>query len=252
MKTIDDRTLIRNMSLPGTHNTMALYGGDIPKCQTLNLSTQMRAGIRVFDIRCRHSHNNFLIHHEIVYERTNFSNVLNGMINFLKQNPSETLLVRVREEYIPIGNNQSFEKTFADYESNSNYKNYFWQPISTNPTLGQVRGKIVVLQNFPTEQSKIYGLDYGSFNTQDDYALKSNWDLYSKWQKVKSQLFNADRNRNDFYLNYLSGSTGSFPYFVASGHSSSGTSAPRLLTGNVVRASFFRKFQWFSEKFLLI
>ncbi|MCX6112934.1 MAG: hypothetical protein NTY22_06625 [Proteobacteria bacterium] len=31
--------------------------------------------------------------------------------------------------------------------------------------------------------------------------------------------------------NFLSGSYGSFPYFVASGHSSPGTNAPRLWTG---------------------
>lgn len=34
-----------------------------------------------------------------------------------------------------------------------------------------------------------------------------------------------------YKINYLSGSGGSFPYFVASGHSSSGMGAPRLLTG---------------------
>ena len=32
-------------------------------------------------------------------------------------------------------------------------------------------------------------------------------------------------------MNYLSGANGSFPYFVVSGHSSPGTSAPRLSTG---------------------
>lgn len=50
---------------------------------------------------------------------------------------------------------------------------------------------------------------------------------------VKTHLDDANgrSNSNNVYLNYLSASTGSFPYFVASGHSSPGTSAPRLSTG---------------------
>lgn len=54
--------------------------------------------------------------------------------------------------------------------------------------------------------------------------------MYSKWLKVKAQLIKASKNKQD-YINFLSGSIGSFPYFVASGHSSPETKAPRLLTG---------------------
>ncbi|WP_424577992.1 RICIN domain-containing protein [Bacillus cereus] len=80
------------------------------------------------------------------------------------------------------------------------------------------------------------GLNYPhDFNIQDDYHLSTNWDLYDKWSKVKKQLNEANTSYNRGskikFINYLSGSGGSFPYFVASGHSSPGTSAPRLATG---------------------
>jgi len=100
-----------------------------------------------------------------------------------------------------------------------------------NPTLDEIRGKIVVLYD-------VGGLDFGlsyhyKLNTQDDYRVSTNWDLYSKWEKVKDHLEKANTSpKNDeIYLNYLSASGGSFPYFIASGHSSPGTNAPRLSTG---------------------
>lgn len=73
-----------------------------------------------------------------------------------------------------------------------------------------------------------------NFEIQDEYHLSTNWDLYDKWTKVKDHLTNAnnsDPSNRKTFINFLSGSGGSFPYFVASGQSSPGTNAPRLLTG---------------------
>jgi len=62
--------------------------------------------------------------------------------------------------------------------------------------------------------------------------MSTNWALYDKWTAVKNHLNKSKNgNRNTIYMNYLSGANGSFPYFVVSGHSSPGTSAPRLATG---------------------
>lgn len=60
--------------------------------------------------------------------------------------------------------------------------------------------------------------------------MKTNWSQYSKWEKVKN-FINANNENSEITLNHLSGSGGSFPYFVAGGHSSAGTSAGRLATG---------------------
>jgi hypothetical protein len=77
------------------------------------------------------------------------------------------------------------------------------------------------------------------FIVQDDFSLKDNWGLYDKWSKVKTMIDNIDSGARDgqmpngiaYFVNYLSASGGSFPYFVASGHSSPGTGAPRLAAG---------------------
>src|SRR5262249_28574733 len=50
MKWVPDDTNLTEMSLPGTHDTMSLYGGGIPETQSMKLRSQLNAGIRVIDI----------------------------------------------------------------------------------------------------------------------------------------------------------------------------------------------------------
>jgi 1-phosphatidylinositol phosphodiesterase len=196
----------------------------------MTLSTQLNSGIRVLDIRCRHIEDVFAIHHGIIFQNAFFGgDVLEPAINFLAAHPGETILMRVQEEHTPKDNTRSFEETFQWYMSI--YGNPHWQGTSNNPTLGELRGKIVILQNFPGSD---YGLSWSNANIQDNYNLITNWDLYDKWIDVRNHLNAANTgNINDIYINFLSGSGGSFPYFVASGHSSPGTGAPRLSTGLV-------------------
>lgn len=96
-----------------------------------------------------------------------------------------------------------------------------------------MRGKIVILLNVGGSN---IGLNYSDdFHIQDDYNLSTNWDLYDKWLRIKAHLQTtntAHRNgEHTKFINYLSGSGGSFPYFVASGHNNPATGASRLATG---------------------
>lgn len=226
MAAVDGNKRVRELSVPGTHDSLSLYGGDIVQTQSLSLRNQLNAGIRAFDVRARHINNVFAIHHGPVFQNVMFGTVLGEMAAFLRENPSETLLVRVKQEHTEEGNTRSFEATFADYYQQ--YAGYIWQPTGQDPLLNEVRGKIVFLQNFSGAR---YGLNYaGSFSIQDDFEMGTNWDLYSKWEKVKAQMIRANALGHSS-INYLSAAVGSFPYFVASGHSSPQTGAPRLLTG---------------------
>jgi len=219
---------ISELSVPGTHDTMSFYGGDIVKTQSLPLMEQLNSGVRALDIRCRHYYDTFTIHHGFVYQNANFDDVLSTVQQFLQAHPNETVLMRVKEEYNAEGTTRAFDDTFTMYKQR--YGGLFWNYNSANPTLDQVRGKIVVLQNFSAKQQ--VGIPWGNLNIQDNYQLGTNWDLYNKWTSVKQQLGNAtygDMNR--IYVNFLSGAVGSFPYFVASGKSSPGDSAPLLSTG---------------------
>jgi len=229
MARLPDKTELRQISLPGTHDTMAFYGGDSAQCQSLSLSTQLKAGIRYLDIRCRHVNNNFVIHHDLVHEKIYFDGVLNDVSSFLGANPTECLLMRVKKKYKPVNNTRSFADSFKSYRDN--YTKLFWNGSTDNPTLKDCRGKVVVLQGFSSPNTK-YGLNYTSFNIENAYHITTNWDLYGKWEKVRDQLNTANQGKgSQYFLNHLTASGGYFPYFIASGHSNPQTNAPRLLTG---------------------
>ena len=81
----------------------------IARCQTMSLLDQLEAGVRFLDIRCRHFHRSFLIHHDRVYQGTTFDQVLDVALQFLTDNPTETILMRLKKEYVDEGNgNESF------------------------------------------------------------------------------------------------------------------------------------------------
>jgi 1-phosphatidylinositol phosphodiesterase len=244
MTRLKDDVLLSQLSIPGTHDTMAFFGGHAVETQTLRLPGQLEAGIRVLDIRCRHMSDEFRIYHGHVSQRRLFHEVLDMVIEFLRQNPGETVLMRVKEEHHPSGVTRTFQQTFHQrYWVNEKYNRWMWQGTSVNPTLGDMRGKIVVLQDFDREASinPRYGIPYNSFVIQDDYKLRTNWDLYGKWLRVEDFLVLANRGAGMVikYMNYLSASTGSFPYFVVSGHSNPATGARRLSTGMTTPA-----FRW--------
>jgi len=239
MKQLPDSRHLSKISIPGTHDTASFFGGDITQTQSLSITQQLEAGIRFLDIRIKHEKNIFEIYHGIQYQNTTFEKVLDEVTNFLKNNPSEAVLMRVSQAGNESGNTRSFADTYKSYLSR--YQNFFAYPQKNyDPLLCQIRGKILL---YPTDNIPIlneWALDYNmAFDIQDDYNLVSNWDLYSKWEKIRNHIKKSNTavvNKSPtkkIFMNYLSASGGSFPYFVASGHSSPGTDAPRLSTGIV-------------------
>lgn len=231
MNYIDNSRTISQLSIPGTHGSMALYGsilGHILINQTMNLDIQLNSGIRYIDIRCRHYYNSFPIHHDLAFQDAYFNDVLDSVINFLKQNPSETILMKVQEEIgtgaPPEGNTRTFNETFNSYLKGNEH--YFWTPTNNssnpiNPTLGEVRGKIILLQNFPG--SRQFGIDWDWLYVHDMWELDGSSQIYAKWEKVRDHFFRAMQNRNQIFVTHLSanGRISTLgdprPWFVASG-----------------------------------
>lgn len=235
MQSIRDDVKLSELALPGTHDSATFdvsvfpIVDDIVQTQTLDFDAQLRYGIRVLDLRIRRTGGALALHHGPVYLDKMFGTALQAIQRFLEANPSETVLFRIKEEHtadtnVALGLTEVFERYMQQYSAI-----YLRSPAS-NVTLGEARGKFVVLSNI--SQLNPYGLRYGTFDVQDDSTLKTNWDLHEKYLKVRRHLHRAAAGSSDtFYVNYLSGSVGAFPYFVASGHASSATEAARLSTG---------------------
>lgn len=100
MSAIPDITPLSAMSIPGTHDSMAVDVSRYAECQTLPLLSQLDdCGVRFIDIRLRQMDNGFACHHGMVYLNKNFADVLNDLKAFLKTHPTETIVMSVKEEY---------------------------------------------------------------------------------------------------------------------------------------------------------
>ncbi|QCR36734.1 phospholipase [Nissabacter sp. SGAir0207] len=234
MAKLDNYTPLGELAIPGTHDSGSRYGGASVANQVMTIDQQLRAGIRFLDIRVRHIDDSFAIHHGFVYQKMNFNDVMKQVTQFLSAHPTEIVFMRLRDEYDGESTNsirsanETLDEYLAQYEKWISHRNKAY-PLET---VGAHRGQIYFLwDNLYPQRTLTYGQFFGQ-QLQDAYQVKTNWDLYGKWEKVKAFL-EASRHFSgqQIALNYLSASGGSFPYFVASGHSSSGTSASRLSTG---------------------
>ena len=255
MDALPDEMTISSLSLPGTHDTMAYqlsedctllgYKTNEMQTQSMGLNTQLHAGIRVLDIRAKYDYDadeddehedRFKLHHGSCFLNTYFGTDVMIVVNrFLFEHPTETILMRVKQEK---SEREDFRERFEEYMAVYGLK--VWQGTSSNPTLGEVRGKIVILDDFTAADEDPYGLRWSSLNIQDEFSLSGIWDLYDKWSAVKTQLQDASAgNKQETYVNFLSGTSGfaldalshAHPYRIASGHVDPATGGLQMATG---------------------
>lgn len=214
MSKLSDDARFQDMGIPGTHNSGAVIGGDLVKCQTLSIPQQLIAGIRFLDIRCSYNNNGLYIYHGSIYQYLSLNAVLIHVINFLKKNPTETVFMRVKQEGHFLSNEvfASFFNSYLDKFGRSNFysKNYF--PAN----LGFARGKIVVTSKMPNILDSV---SYSYFNLQDSYHIPTVFHIQSKVNLIAGTLiqsFFAGPGSTYTYLNYTSGSSGgAYPLAVA-------------------------------------
>src|SRR5690606_32713187 len=166
MAVIPDDTSLACISIPGTHDscTYTHYGADKSRVRTQNwnIVEQLNNGIRFLDFRCGKADNILLgMYHDTIYLDLDFSRVLSDCVNFLKQHPLETLLVRIKREGPEISD-QEFIARFSNVIREN--LDYIWQEDRI-PALGEVRQKIVIL----SEVSGLKGIQWPSLVVEDDY-----------------------------------------------------------------------------------
>ncbi|XP_030014041.1 uncharacterized protein LOC115435633 [Sphaeramia orbicularis] len=139
MAGIEDFRTLSLITIPGTHNSMAMYGGPEAECQALSLRDQLRAGVRFLDLKVFGLGDTLYVMHGIMYQHTHFKDVLETVRSFLSEFRTEAVLIRLQPE--------SFEKNTVNEMVRSLISNdeHIWV-TSGMPNMGQVRGKIVFLQ----------------------------------------------------------------------------------------------------------
>jgi 1-phosphatidylinositol phosphodiesterase len=216
MKDISDSTKLEDMSIPGSHDSGALYSlADLSgRCQDLNIESQLNIGIRYLDIRLKYEGNeNFKIIHGPVDQRISFDDVLSCCSSFLNAHPSETILLSLKDEQeLEDGSefNKALEKVLSDYE-NQVYKD---REIPSN--LGASRGKMIILSRFI---DNTFGVDcFSGWNINASSTLPNEIKIqdYFKVEDIekKKEYFTTLLNdtSSSLKLNFLSGyKLSSFP-----------------------------------------
>jgi hypothetical protein len=226
MSNLPDSIRLRDISLPGTHDSGARYGGIAAQTQTWTITKQLNAGIRFLDIRGRPTGKTLAIHHGAFFQNQMFGDVMNEAVRFLKENPSETIVMRVSaNEHTPQPGSETAAQIWDRYRNS--YQDYLYQGYNTNPMLFEVKGKIFVMlhgckdcshngmwansDKEVMEQQNYYQV----FFLPHKQTKGSDWaTLPSKKEKVRESIDKAE-NSKKWIINYLSGSTGMAPNDVA-------------------------------------
>lgn len=201
MRYVPDDASVMTLSIPGTHNSCCVHGLlGVGKAQELDVPDQLNAGIRFLDIRFTHYQDNLCVHHDVICTEKSYVDVLTICFNFLRQHPSETILMSVDDESrfddalgkfapsqilckLPMADTASCGKNSRSFEDTFNAKTWeciediplFYNFIAVPPgsdsvvtspaftsetRLGDVRGRIILLRRFKGSRDVGFDLSY--------------------------------------------------------------------------------------------
>ena len=196
MSKISDETLIRKMTIPGTHDTCAQHDflglSGTAAAQDLSLTELLNSGVRHIDIRLYWDGTECKIHHGITYQFMNFDDVLKICYDFLDANPSETIIFMIYKEW--KCEPSDICQPILD-RINATPERWITVTSAENLTLSECRGKLVLVKRFK-------GLDgigipsgsaIGQLHQVDDY--KTN-DLDQYWVELREHLDNMMNTTN--------------------------------------------------------
>ena len=215
MAALPDETPLGDIILPGTHDSATQYVqlAFFSKCQSLSIAQQLEAGFRYLDIRLgdvKKGADYPPLMHGFTNCKTGplggtltLDQVLADCYAFLAQHPTETVIFTVKHEH-------------GDSEAN-------WLLTDTLPTLGEARGKLVLLRRWEDEAG--FGRDAGipflwadqreredvnlaaAEEPQDGFTLlvqdRFKYDADEKWNAFLTAM-EAEPADGDVLLNFLS------------------------------------------------
>jgi 1-phosphatidylinositol phosphodiesterase len=231
MEHLDDARSLSSLTIPGSHDSGALYSvGDLAgKCQDLSISEQLQAGIRYLDVRLQASNEGLYVVHGFVNEGQSFKTLLSSVTSFLSNHYSETVLLSVKEEASPRFSMESFDDLLKGYVADKDFRSLFYTGRTLPKTLGDARQKMVLLSRYsgnsigvdcygdnqwadPSDatSSNTFDLTLGEkIHVQDHYKLK---DAETKWNEANTALAYAVAHPEVLTLNFYTGYlVGSFP-----------------------------------------
>ncbi|MBR0136164.1 MAG: hypothetical protein IJM18_08180 [Clostridia bacterium] len=230
MRLPDDRPL-SEVVIPGTHDSATQYVqlGYFSKCQDFSIAQQLEKGYRYLDIRLGVDGDRLKLMHGFTacteggwpWSRSLYlDGVLDDCIGFLKAHPSEIVLFAVKQEHgsESVSDFQRLLCTYIEKDPD------MWLLTDGIPTVGEARGKIVLLRRYNDEA--VLGLPAGvphiwiKQKGYDDVSLDTvaadngtyilwaqdryEYGAEDKWTAFVNGMKKAETGPDSAALNYLS------------------------------------------------
>lgn len=251
MSRVSDEKSLSELTIPGTHDSGSYgYRGIEARwvnCQYYNIKSQLNMGCRFLDIRVKVvQRGKFAIVHGGVLLDLSFADVLMDCLRFLRENPTEAILMSVKEDSPPANRwDGSFEQVLSEYidvwtpKEGAHYEEVkyhsiwykdgedreekrtksVWYDGEELPKLGEVRGRIVLFNreakgrgiHLPLGDDKVTDI----VRSREGSALEIYYsDKYNgPWESEKKKAVGdnlrsamMDTSKDHFYLTFASAS----------------------------------------------
>ncbi len=190
------------LSVPGTHNSPTHHlAPPSVRCQAVSPWDQLQNGVRFFDLRVQPENppeDPLVLVHSVfpisLKGKKYFRDLYNDILRFLRENPGETLIMSLKREGTGDATDQQFSKILKDHYINRDSGSWFTEPRI--PTLGEVRGKIVLIRRFNLDDSlrgehngRGLGIDASSWadNTPDHLAASGHIRVQDFYEVMESE-----------------------------------------------------------------
>ena len=214
MSKLDDNVSLRTINMPGSHDTMALYSiADLAgQCQSLSLHDQLNLGIRFLDIRLKEDHDKLKAVHGFIDQKVSFEKITKAIEEFLEKNPSEFIIMSVKEEADPSNSEISFESALKSYLN----KDIYLKDNELPSKLGDVRGKVMLLSRYANSTIGVPAYegwaDSVSFTLPNDIYVQDTYQITFAEQKQEEIVKCLNEAGHALKINFLSAyRTDTFP-----------------------------------------
>eukprot|EP01127_Copromyxa_protea_P008660 TRINITY_DN1996_c0_g1_i1.p1 TRINITY_DN1996_c0_g1~~TRINITY_DN1996_c0_g1_i1.p1 ORF type:complete len:1129 (-),score=197.07 TRINITY_DN1996_c0_g1_i1:19-3405(-) len=221
---LPDDVSLSQLWIPAAHDAGAFSAADtavvgvlvdfMARTQTYSIPYQLQVGIRCLDIRLRHAKDSLYLHHGNIFLNDTWEGVLKKCVEFLEKNPSEFVILKVQQEWNSEGNTLTRWGSLVLQQLHC-IPGRFVYASKKMPTLGEVRGKIVLTAWNPACKPGLQDLGFipwGGLSKYDEGRLiQDDYDgpkAIVKWEKMMQVWDNAARASsnpgNYFFVNHTS------------------------------------------------
>ena len=220
MSRISSNTYLRNISIPGTHDsgtsTASGATASLSKCQDWDITTQLNNGVRFLDMRFKVNGERLQVYHGIISMNLYHDDFFNVVRQFLADYPSETVILSIRNENDEASSTEKLKfEQILDAEINANSSKWFVG--ASVPRLSEARGKMVLFRRYDSNKGINMFNNWGDNMTfdvtggrvQDVYKMSGTSDnsINTKWGHISNLLNGANNdNGSKFFVNFCSAS----------------------------------------------